>query len=121
MSSKIVNKLVSSTDTVKELITIYLVLIFVASACYAGFEHKSLWDSIWWAIVTSMTVGYGDMYPVTTGGRIVSILLMFSMVFLFLPLITARIAAKLIVNSDAFTHTEQEEIKMTLREIRDKL
>lgn len=119
--SRIANKLVAATDTVKELIVIYLVLITIASCFYSFFEHKSLWDSYWWAVVTSMTVGYGDMYPVTTAGRIVSILLMFSMVFLFLPLITARIAAKLIVNSDAFTNEEQEEIKKKLDYISKKI
>jgi voltage-gated potassium channel len=28
-------------------------------------------DALWWGIVTIATVGYGDKYPVTTGGRIV--------------------------------------------------
>lgn len=34
-------------------------------------------DSIWWAFVTSATVGYGDYYPVTAPGRVAGILLMF--------------------------------------------
>lgn len=36
----------------------------------------SLWDSFWWSLVTVATVGYGDIYPVTTGGRLIAIALM---------------------------------------------
>ena len=35
-------------------------------------------DSVWWAIVTMTTIGYGNIYPVTVAGRLIAIVLMFT-------------------------------------------
>ncbi len=40
-------------------------------------------DALWWGYVTATTVGYGDKYPVTTGGRVVGTLMLTIGVALF--------------------------------------
>ncbi len=56
---------------------------------------RSLKDAVWWAFVTSTTVGYGDYYPKSNAGRLTGILLMFFGVSL-VGVITGNIASALI-------------------------
>ena len=102
----------------RALIMSYFVLLVISGGLYSLFEDKGLGDAVWWAVVTASTVGYGDTYPVTAGGRVVAGVLISVMVLLVIPLITAHFASKLIVDQDAFRHDEQEEIKENLRAVR---
>jgi voltage-gated potassium channel len=105
-------------NSVKATVATYLVLMLIGGTLYSFFEHKSFGDSFWWAVVTASTVGYGDTYPTTTPGRIVAGFLISIMVLVVIPLITAHFASKLIVDTDAFRHEEQEELKNNLRRVR---
>lgn len=40
-------------------------------------EFADMLDGFWWMIITFSTTGYGDMVPITTGGRIIAILIIF--------------------------------------------
>ena len=54
-----------------------LALIYLSAVGIYHFEHEaqpevfvSVFDGIWWATVTLTTVGYGDVVPITTGGKV---------------------------------------------------
>ena len=53
--------------------------IFIISFAFAIYEvehaaqpelYRNLFDAIWWAVISLTSVGYGDVYPITTAGRI---------------------------------------------------
>lgn len=65
-------------------ITIILVLIFIAAMLMYDIEHlaqpevfDNALSAMWWAMATITTVGYGDIYPITTLGRILSAFITF--------------------------------------------
>lgn len=108
-------------DTLKEVIFYYVLILVIGGAAYSVVETKPLLDSIWWATVTATSTGYGDMYPTTLAGRIIGAIVMNAGVLIIVPLITAHISSRLIVDNDTFTHSEQEDLKRQVRELHEKI
>jgi voltage-gated potassium channel len=101
--------------------------VIVGGAVFAEVEKThdgktlSSWDGIWWAATTVTTVGYGDIYPGTTGGRVIAMTIM-AVGIGFVALLTAFVADRFIqqeVGDDI--EDRDERILAELREIRDRL
>jgi len=82
------NVIIDIINEKKKQILSSMVLIFIflvaASLCMYDLEHAAqpeLFDNafsgMWWAVSALLTVGYGDIYPITTMGRIMAILTAF--------------------------------------------
>lgn len=63
-----------------------LVMLLVGAAGTAAVEilspnsFASLGDAAWWAATTVTTIGYGDVVPATSGGRVIAVFVMFASV-----------------------------------------
>ena len=90
--------------SIKEELIVFLFttlfLLYIASVGMYYFENaaqpekfSSILHSMWWAVATLTTVGYGDIYPITVGGKI------FTFIILMLGLGIVAVPAGLIASA----------------------
>ncbi len=82
---ELLNDVVANRSRYTAFVTILLALIVLSSASVLVLQFESQsreaaiktgWDAFWYSIVTITTVGYGDYYPVTFGGRVTAMFIM---------------------------------------------
>lgn len=98
----------------KEEVILFLsatgILLYLSAAGIYYFESEaqpenfqSIFHSLWWAVATLTTVGYGDVYPITVGGRL------FTFVVLMIGLGIVAVPAGLIASALSKVREEEGE------------
>ena len=103
---------------VKEEVILFLIvtgiLIFLTAAGIYFFENEaqpetfsSIFHSLWWSVVTLTTVGYGDVFPITMGGKIFT----FFVLIIGIGIVTVPAGLVATALSKAREIEENEEVK----------
>ena len=103
-----------------------LIVVVVAGCMVTVLERnhpesniRTLPDGLWWAVTTVTTVGYGDTFPHSSGGRGVGVALMLTGIGLF-GVLTASLAALLLESNEDEVATQLREISERLRRLEER-
>ena len=100
------------------------VIVYLFERHAPGSNIHTLGDAVWWSFVTVTTVGYGDFYPVTVGGRVTACLIM-GTGLLTLAVVTAQVASSFVAQGPSRARSAREDEaarrEVTLAELDQRL
>ncbi|SFB28269.1 voltage-gated potassium channel [Acetitomaculum ruminis DSM 5522] len=80
----ITSVIIEKKNQIASSIFIIMILMLAGSLCMYSAEHEAqpevfnnAFSGIWWAVSTVLTVGYGDIYPITALGKFMAIIIAF--------------------------------------------
>ncbi|MFT8726598.1 MAG: potassium channel family protein [Liquorilactobacillus ghanensis] len=94
-----------------------LIILLVSAGMYSVSENVSFGESLWWAIATATTVGYGDISPHTVIGKFAAVLLMFIGIG-FIGMLTSSITTYFTQNNE---ESKEDEILKKLDELQKEI
>lgn len=106
------------------LVITTVILILIAAEIYSVAENVNYMNSLWWAIATTTTVGYGDISPHTEIGRFIAVVLMILGIGL-IGSVTSTVTAFFVDEKNDKEkddlQKELQDIKLELKELRKAL
>ena len=112
------------TDGFIYLIYVYIIALIGASITFAISEKVHLATAFWWGIVTTTTVGYGDISPHTTVGKIAAVVLMFigiSFIGMLTSAITTYFGSSNLDQSEHEILSKMEELRTENEQLTQKI
>lgn len=117
----IVNVLNDKKNQIISSVCMIMIFMVAASLCMYSLEHEAqpeqfanAFSGIWWSVSTLLTVGYGDIYPVTTMGKVMAIVISFlgvGMVAIPTGIISAGFVEQYTKLRMLAFHSEEHELK----------
>lgn len=91
----------------------YVVSITTSALIFTMLEDYTFAEGVWWSCATALTIGYGDIAPVTWPMRVVGLIFSHFWIMVLIPIVIANIIVKAIQARDKV----QESIIQMLRQI----
>ena len=90
---------------------VYLASILFASLTFMIVEDFEFPRAVWFSFITSLTIGYGDVSPATTLGKIFTIVFALQWILFIIPCFLVNMIDVARRDNDKFSHEEQEQLK----------
>lgn len=127
LNTNVLNRIASQRG-IQVVVLAALVIVVVGASLTFAFERNyegsnidDYGDALWWAVVTTTTVGYGDHSPVSPAGRGVAVLLMLTGIAA-LSAATANIAALLVREDEAAPpNSELEDLRTAVLSLEQRI
>ncbi|MNF29692.1 Ion channel [compost metagenome] len=109
------NYIIWLSASIWRVFALYVASLVLCACLFSVIEGRTVAESLWWAGVTSLTIGYGDITPVTHAGRVTAMVFSHLWIFGIAPMVITNMLSVSMEDRNKFTHDEQEEIKNLLR------
>ena len=92
---------ISVRNAASVIVTATFIVVVAGGIAIRAIDHReysSIWEGMWWSVQTVTTVGYGDVTPKDTAGKIVGVIVMLEGIA-FLAIVTAAITSAFVTRA----------------------
>lgn len=104
----------------------YVLITMLGVALGAGWifslvEPHSFGTGVYWSFITMLGVGYGDIYPVSSVGRVLAVTIAAKGLLVLIPFVVGKVILNFLENQGEFDHDEQEQVKRDTAQVAQTL